>query len=185
MRIEADSIVPFARPRTYAAYRDEMAQFVRYLPNIQGIDVEERTDAADTVRIRNVWHGGGEMPAALRAVVKGDLFSWTDYATWTNSDWRCEWRIETHALSEAVRCDGTTRFVELAGDRTRLEIRAELSIDLSRLRVVPSFLAGSLGRKVEQFLVRQIAPNLTGVSDALTKYLTNESDPTRVITSSG
>lgn len=178
MRIEADSIVPFARARTFAAYRDEMPQFVRYLPNIQGIDVEERTDAGDVVRLRNVWHGGGEMPAGLRSVVKGDLFSWTDYATWVASDWVCEWRIETHALSEAVHCDGTTRFVELAGDRTRLEIRAELSIDLSRLRAVPAFLAGSLGRKVEQFLVRQITPNLTGVSDALTKHLEATADAT-------
>lgn len=171
MRIEADSIVPFARARTYAAYRDEMDQFVRYLPNIQGIDVEERTEADGVVRLRNTWHGGGEMPAALRAVVKAEMFSWTDYATWISSDWLCEWRLETHSLSEAVRCDGTTRFVELAGDRTRLEIRGELSIDLSRLRAVPSFLAGSLGRKVEQFLVRQVTPNLTGVGDALTKHL--------------
>jgi hypothetical protein len=171
VRIEADSIVPFARSRTYAAYRDEMAHFVRYLPNIQGIDVEERAESDDVVRVRNVWHGGGEMPAALRAVVKSDMFSWTDYATWVSSDWLCEWRIETHSLSEAVRCDGTTRFVELPGERTRLEIRGELSIDLSRLRAVPTFIAGSLGRKVEQFLVRQITPNLTGVSDALTTYL--------------
>lgn len=171
MRIEADSIVPFARPRTFAAYRDEMPQFVRYLPNIQGIDVEERSDSGDVVRLRNIWHGGGEMPAALRAVTKGEMFSWTDYATWIASDWLCEWRIETHALSEAVRCDGTTRFVDLGGNRTRLEIRAELSIDLARMRAVPAFLAGTLGRKVEQFLVRQITPNLTGVADALTKHL--------------
>ncbi len=171
MRIEADSIVPFVRPRTYAAYRDEMSQFVRYLPNIQGIDVEERSEADGVVRLRNVWHGGGEIPLALRGIVKGDMLSWTDHATWLSSDWLCEWRIETHALSEAVRCEGSTRFVELPGDRTRLEIRGELSIDLGRLRAVPTFLAGSLGRKVEQFLVRQITPNLTGVSDALTKHL--------------
>lgn len=171
MRIEADSIVPFVRPRAYVAYRDEMAEFVRYLPNIRGIDVEERAEADGIVRLRNIWHGGGEMPAALRTIVKGDMLSWTDHATWIASDWLCEWRIETHALTEAVRCDGTTRFVELPGGRTRLEIRGELSIDLSRMRAVPTFLAGSLGRKAEQFLVRQITPNLTGVSDALTKHL--------------
>jgi hypothetical protein len=171
VRIEADSIVPFVRSRTFAGYRDEITQFVRYMPNIRGIDVEERVDADGVVRLRNIWHGGGEIPVALRSIVKGDMLSWTDHATWTAGEWLCEWRIETHALTEAVRCDGTTRFVELPGDRTRVEIRGELSIDLSRMRAVPAFLAGSLGRKAEQFLVRQITPNLTGVSDALTKHL--------------
>ena len=171
MRIEADSIVPFARARTYAAYRDELSHLVRYLPNVRGLDVEERDAADGVVRLRNVWRGGGEIPVALRPIVDGEMLSWTDHATWTASDWRCEWHIETHLLSEAVRCHGTTEFIELSGERTRLEIRGELTIDLSRLRVVPTFLAGSLGRKVEQFLVRQITPNLTGVSDALTKHL--------------
>ncbi len=174
MRVEADAVVPFSRERTFLAYRDEMPEFVRFLPNVKRIDVEARAETPGEVSLRNVWHGGGEVPAAFRAVVSEDVLSWTDHARWRAAEWLCEWRLETHALSEAVRCDGTTRFVELSGDRTRVEIRGELAIDLGRVRGVPSFLAGSLGRKVEQFLVKQITPNLTGVTDALTRHLQGE-----------
>ncbi len=171
MRVEADAIVPFPRLRTFLAYRDEMPAFVRFLPNVKRIVVEERDETPDEVRLRNVWHGGGEVPAAFRAFISEDVLSWTDHARWREGDWLCTWRLETHALREAVRCEGTTRFVELSGDRTRVEIRGELAIDLARVPGIPSFLAGSLGRKVEQFLVKQITPNLTGVTDALTRHL--------------
>jgi hypothetical protein len=78
---------------------------------------------------------------------------------------------ETHAFTEAVSCKGTTRFVALDGDETRVEIRGSLEIDLSHVRGVPGFLAGSLGRTVEKFIVGHITPNLTRVSGALKSFL--------------
>ena len=79
--------------------------------------------------------------------------------------------IEPHAFRDAVRCRGKNTFVDLGGGRTRLEISGELSIGLERVPGVPSFLAGSLARTAESFLVRQIAANLASVSDALAAYL--------------
>jgi hypothetical protein len=174
MRIEADAVVPFPRDRVFAANRDDMARIADLLPNVRRIDVALREEAPGVVRLRNVWHGGGEIPASLRAVVSESMLSWTDHATWIAGDHCCEWRIETHAFTEAVRCAGTTRFVDLGQDRTRMEIRGDLSIHLDRVRGVPSFLAGSLAGNFERFLVRQITPNLTSMADALTRYLERE-----------
>jgi hypothetical protein len=171
MRIEADAVVPFPRQRVFLANRDEMAQVARYLPNVRRIDVEQREEVSGVVRLRNVWHGGGEIPASLRAIVSESMLRWTDHATWIASDYCCEWRIETHAFTEAVRCAGTTRFVEIGPSRTRMEVRGDVAIDLDRVRGVPSFLAGSLAGTVERFLVRQITPNLTVMADALTRHL--------------
>lgn len=171
MRIEADSIVPFPRARVFAAYRDDMRDFVKLLPNIRSIDVKERTEDGGIIKIFNVWNGGGDIPVAVRAVMGDKALSWDDHAVWREPDWLVEWNIKPHVLTEAVKCTGKTTFIDLGGTRTRMEIRGDIGIDLKKVRGVPSFMAGSVGRAVEQFLVRAITPNLTGTADALTKYL--------------
>jgi len=171
MRIEADSVVPFPRPKVFAAYRDDMKDFVKLLPNLRGIEQKDRSEDGGVVKLFNVWHGGGDIPAAVRTVMGDKALSWDDRAIWREAEWICEWDIKPHVLTEAVKCGGKTTFVDLGGDRTRMEIRGDISIDLKKVRGVPSFLAGSIGRTVEQFLVRAITPNLTGTADALTKHL--------------
>ena len=171
MRLEADSVLPFSRERVFRTYRDDLAKLVPYLPNVRGIEVKERHDDASTVRFFNVWHGGGEIPAAARAVLSESMLSWDDHAEWDERSWLCKWDIVTHAFPGAVTCKGDNRFIELGPERTRLEIRGDLVIDLKRVRGVPSFLAGSLGRTIEQFLAGHISQNLTSVSDGLRKYM--------------
>lgn len=171
MRIEADSVIPFSREVVYRAYRDELPALVPHLPNVRAVEVEERREEDDVVHLVNVWHGGGDIPAPVRKVLDQSMLSWHDYATWDQQDWTTDWRIETHSFREAVRCSGHNRFIELDGGRTRLEIQGEMNIDLKRVRGVPSFLAGSIGKTVEAFIVKQVTANLTSISDGLTRYL--------------
>lgn len=174
MRIEADSVLAFPRERVFRAYRDELPRFTEYLPNVRSIEVKSREENGTIVKLHNVWHGGGEIPVAIRKVLGDSVLSWDDFATWDTSAWTCEWKIRTHAFSDAVTCEGKNAFVELGPDRTRLEIHGEIAIDVKKIRGVPSFLAGSIGKTVESFLVKQITANLTTVSDALGKYLQSE-----------
>ncbi len=170
MRIEADSVLHHPREAVYAAYRDEMEIFAEYLPNIRRFEVVERSRDGSIVRLHNRWHGATELPASIASKLEERFLSWDDYATWDNSTWACEWTIEPHALREAVRCRGRTDFIDL-GERTRIELTGELTIGLDRVRGVPSFLAGSLGRTMEGFLVRTLTANLTSLSDALAAHL--------------
>lgn len=174
MRLETDAVLPFDRETVYLAYRDEMQALVPYLTNVREVLVEERSESDGVVRLVNVWHGGVEIPAAVRKVVDDKVLSWHDFATWTDSEHRCDWRIETHAFREAVDCGGETRFVPLGRDRTRVEVQAEMKIDLRKVRGVPGFVAGSIGRTVEQFLVRQISTNLSMVSGGIDRYLADQ-----------
>jgi len=171
MKIASDSVVPFARELVYRTYRDQLTDLVPHLPNIRAIDVRERVDEPPRVRLVNVWHGAGDIPAAARKLLSEDMLSWTDHASWDEASFTCDWRIETHAFTEAVSCQGTNRFVALDGDRTRVEIRGGLDSELSRVRGVPRFLAGTLGGTVEKFIVGHITPNLTRVSAALSTFL--------------
>jgi len=174
MRIEADAVIPFERELVFSTYRDEMPRFVDYFPNVRSIVVKDRTEDGPIVKLVNEWTGGGELPEAVHGVVTSKLLSWTDHATWDHEAFECRWDIETHAFREAVSCSGINRFIELDGGRTRLEMTGQIGIDLTRIKGIPDLIAGSVGRKVEQFLVRGITTNLTAVSDALTRYLQDQ-----------
>jgi hypothetical protein len=170
MDLNADAWIPFPRSVVFAAYRDELDKLTEYLPNVRRIELRSRTGDPPVVDLVNIWHGGGEIPPVARAFVSEQMLSWTDYAHWDEAAWTCEWRIETHAFSEAVTCRGKNTFVE-EGGKTRLEIRGNLVIDSSRVRGVPRLLVSTVNRAVEELLGSRIRPNLLDVSAGLTKYL--------------
>lgn len=170
MELRADARLPFPRPTVFATYRDKLVDLVPYLPNVRRIEVKSRTEEGAITKIVNVWHGGGEIPAAARAVLSESMLSWTDHASWNESDWSCAWRIETHAFTDAVRCDGSNRFFETP-EGTSLEIRGVLEIDAKKIKGVPGFMAGTIGRTIESFLLSKIQPNLVQVSDGIRKFL--------------
>ncbi len=173
MELRADATILFPRDVVYQAYRDDLVGLVEHMPNIRQIEEKEREPQSDAItKIVNVWHGGGDLPAAARVVLTQEMLSWTDYARWLDSEWACEWRIETHSFSDAVSCGGKNRFVATDGG-TRLEIRGDLNIDASKIKGVPKLLQGSVGKTLEEFLVTRITPNLLEVSSGLQRYLEN------------
>jgi hypothetical protein len=171
MELRADAHIPFPRDVVFAAYRDDITKVLAYLPNVRSIEVKSRKDDGPVAELVNVWHGGGEIPAAARAVLSEAMLSWTDYASWDSAKLRCDWRIETHAMTEAVTCKGFNAFLEESPGKTLLEIRGTLEIDAKKIRGVPGFLAGKVGRTVEEFLGGKIQPNLVETAKGLTKYL--------------
>src|SRR3990167_3550650 len=173
MLISADATLPFPRPMVFAAYRDDLTQLLSYLPNVRNIEVKSRKDDGARVDLVNIWHGGGEIPAAARAFLSEAMLSWTDYATWKEDAWTCDWRTETHAFTEAVDCKGQNRFVEVEGG-TRIEIRGDLKIDAKKIKGVPGFLAGKVASAVESSLAAKIQPNLVEVTEGLRKSLADK-----------
>lgn len=173
MDLVADARLTFPRHVVFAAYRDKLTDLVDYLPNVRKIEVKERRDEGPVVHLLNVWHGGGEIPPAARAFLSESMLSWTDHARWDEGEWACEWRIETHAFTEAVVCRGKNRF-KADGDNTLFELRGSLEIDGTKVKGVPRLLASKVGKAVEEVLVGKIKPNLIDVSNGLQRYLEAE-----------
>jgi len=171
MELRADAKIPFPRPIVFAAYRDHLLDLLPYLPNVRGIEVKTREEKDGKVKMLNVWSGGGDIPAAARAFVSEKMLTWDDDATWNESDFTCEWIIKTHAFTEAVDCHGKNRFVEDGEGKTILEIRGTIAIDAKKITGVPGFLAGKVGKTVEDLLVSKIQPNLISTAEGLGKYL--------------
>ncbi len=170
MDLSADARIPFPRPVVFAAYRDKLPELLEYLPNVRAIEVQSRKDAPPITELVNIWRGGGEIPAAARAFISEAMLSWTDHARWDESAFTCAWRIEAHAFTEAVGCQGTNRFLE-DGDGTLLQIRGALAIDASKLKGVPRLLSGTVSKTVEEVLGDKIKPNLVQVSDGVRRNL--------------
>ncbi len=170
MLLQADATIPFPRALVFATYRDKLAELREYMSNVRDIEVKSRKDDGDVVAFVNVWHGGGEIPAAARAFLSEKMLSWTDHARWNAADFTCEWRIETHAFSEAVSCGGTNTFVD-AGAETLFQIRGKIEIDAKKIKGVPSLLSGKVGKLIEDFLAGKIKPNLLEASAGVEKYL--------------
>ena len=174
MKLEADAVIPFPRDVVFAAYRDDLVKLLPWLPNVRGIEVKSRTEDGPITKLVNVWRGGGEIPAAARAFLSEAMLSWDDHATWNADAWTTDWRIETHAFSEAVSCSGRNRFFEKDGG-TVLEIRGELVIDAKKIKGVPGLLAGKVSKIVEEMLASKIRPNLVETGRGLTSYLKERS----------
>lgn len=171
MELRSDARIPFSRDVVFAAYRDDIARLMPYLPNVRHIEVKSRKSDGPVVEIVNEWHGGGEIPAAVRAVLGDSVLSWTDYATWHADTLRCDWRSETHAFAQALRCAGYNAFLEDGPGKTLLQVRGTLEVDAKKIRGVPSFLADKVGRTVEEFVGSKIQINLIETAKGLTKYL--------------
>ena len=86
----------------FAAYRDDLVKLLPYLPNVRRIEIKSRKDDGPRSDFVNVWHGGGEIPAAARAILSESMLSWTDYAAWLSDQWVCEWRTDSQALRFAI-----------------------------------------------------------------------------------
>jgi hypothetical protein len=171
MELRADARIAFPREVVFAAYRDEIDKLLPYLPNVRSIDVKSRSEEGSTIRLVNEWHGGGEIPAALRAILGDSMLSWMDYAAWNADTLRCDWRTETRAFTEAIRCAGHNLFAEDGPGKTRLEIRGTIDVDGKKIRGVPGFLAGRVGHSLEEFLGGRIQSNVVETAKGLAAYL--------------
>jgi hypothetical protein len=174
MLIVADAVLPYPRPRVFAAYRDRLTELLEYLPNIRAIQVVSRTDRGAEVDFVNEWTGGGDIPAVARSVVSESMLRWTDHATWHEADYRTVWRTDIHAFPGAVKSAGETRYVETA-EGTRLELRGDFTIDAAKVPGVPRLLAKSIGGAVETFMVAQIRRNTVEIARGVSKMLAKES----------
>ncbi len=174
MQLEADPVVPFSRERVFRAYRDHLPALVSYLPHVRSVHVESREEEGALVHLVNIWRAAGPIPEPIAKLLGEDILGWHDHATWDGSRWVCTWRIRSHALPEAVRCEGENRFVAIDAMRCRVQITGTLDIDLRRVTRLPERIAAPLARRIERYIVRQVAQNFLGVAEAVGRFLRAE-----------
>ena len=175
MKFSIKDSIPFPREKVFSAQRDQMPELTSYLNDIESITVEEREDDGHISKLVNLWVAGGtDIPAAARSFVKPEMLRWTDYATWNQEEWKCDWNLVLGFLQEAVSVSGTTSFAE-SNNRTTVTIAGDITIDAAKIPGVPRFMAGKIGPVVEKFVINLIRPNLKMTNEGIGRYLRDNS----------
>lgn len=166
--------LPFPLDQVYGAHRDKLPDMVPFMPNVDKIEVKERVEDGDVVRLVNIWHASNtDVPALARPFITADLLRWTDRATWDEGEYTTEWDIELGFLPGAITCRGQNTFEEFDGI-TRITMEGELIIDGTKIPGVPRMLAGKIGSAVEKFAVNLVEPNMRETNKIVARYLSGE-----------
>ena len=173
MKIESESSIAHPVARVFDAYRDRLPEVAAYLEDIREIKVLSRDEEGDVTRLHNEWASDKDVPAIAAKFIKPEHLLWDDFAVWHASETRCTWEIKTRAFTEAVRCTGETALVS-DGERTRVALRGELSIDTSAIAGIPKFLAGRITPQIEKFIVSLVTPNLESTNSAIGRFLDDQ-----------
>lgn len=171
-KIDIRDRIAFSQDRVYETFRDDLEALQPYLPTVESITKEsfERVDD-DTVEAVRIWRAADkDIPTLAQKFIKPEMLRWTDRATWKDDETLCHWDIEVGFLKDAIKCHGTTNYVENAGV-TEVHITGDLQVDASKIPGVPRLLAGKVGDAVEKFVVKMITPNLKEVNRGMEKYL--------------
>ena len=169
MELKARTRMPFPRELVYRTIRDRLPELAPYMPNVKEIQMKERVEDGPRVRFLNIWFGKTEIPAIAQRYVKPELFQWTDKAVWDESDFSCEWAIETHAWPGVVVCSGRNVYVTI-GNETELQINGTLTLNLDKAPI-PRLFVGTVRPIVEKLIVAGLTPNLTSIGDAVGGFL--------------
>lgn len=171
MEISVVTTIPHPREQVWATMRDHLPELAAYLPNVDAIEVRERTEPSPgEVRLVNLWKAAKtEVPAVARPFIDPSKLNWIDRAAWDQDRWTCEWVIEVAFMPDRVTCKGTTTYEEAGPDTTRMRMKGVLELNLKGL--LPGLVARSAQPKVEGFIVKLIEPNFEKTSDAVKRYL--------------
>ncbi|OGR04031.1 MAG: hypothetical protein A2284_18370 [Deltaproteobacteria bacterium RIFOXYA12_FULL_61_11] len=172
MELTANDLVDFPATMAFLAYRDEMADFVPYLENVERIEVRSRKEPGPgLIELHNVWFLKASIPVILKPVISEDKLCWDDYALWNEPGLFCTWKLETAFLRENIKVTGRTSFEAKNEQSCTMSVAVKVDINLDNIRAIPSFLKGKAITAAERFLTALLMPNLKGVNKSLNAYL--------------
>ncbi|MFK7928061.1 MAG: hypothetical protein AB8H79_07715 [Myxococcota bacterium] len=171
MKIHSTSVIDHPIDRVWRAYRDELPEIAKTIPDIHEVRELSRSERDGGVTIHNEWHSSASLPPLVGRVIKPEHLRWDDFAEWDDVEHHLDWSIKTRVFTERIRCGGRNRFEAVGEDKTKLIIDGDLQIDFDRLPGMPRMVSKRVGPRLESFFVSLITPNLQKVTVHLAQYL--------------
>jgi hypothetical protein len=170
MKFEVSDPIPFTLDDAFLLIRDRMPTLVPYMRDTEAIEVISRTEEGDQTLIVNRWTGSQDrVPKMLRGVLKPDLLTWLDHATWSESNKEAQWRLEAMGGKTLFSCTGTTSF-HVQGGETYLKIVVDLEIYPEKIPGVPKLLARKFSGQIEKFLGDLLSDNMRQLAKSMSNY---------------
>lgn len=158
----------------FSTYRDKQAEYGPLVPNLTKVVILKREERSeDEIFLSVEWHGFGQIPAAVRAILRPKMISWKDTQLWNSKELTNTWTIIPNYFKEFVKCEGQWKFFD-EGEKTRVELDGIFSVNITRFPPFPRSLCRAAGPMIEKFIARYLKPNLIANSRALKKYFAKE-----------
>lgn len=170
MKINVSEPLPLPADEVFHLLRDHMPKLVPYLYDVSRIEVTDRVEEGEIVRLTNHWFGDlNAVPAAVRRFASQDLVSWKDHATWTTSAMTATWWLEPRVGGKVFECRGSTS-IRAEGETSSLHLDIDLQIHAENLPGVPRILARRFTPQIEKVIAKQITPNMKNMAVSIRRY---------------
>ena len=174
MEYSSTDLIEFPIEDVFSTHRDHLPDLAEFLPNVESIVVESRTEEGGEIHLVNLWTGSKtEVPKLIRPFVKPEMLKWIDRASWDESTRTCRYSIELGFLKEAIHVSGLNRMRSTDEGHTEVTIAGEIRVDARKIPGVPKFMAKKVGGVVENFVVKTITPNLKKTNDGVRRFLSS------------
>lgn len=171
MFLESEDIIQQPASVVYPLVRDQMAKILPYLPDIDRIEEIKRQRLSDTrVEVVNNWFGKVNMPAAMKSMIKPEIFSWKDFALWKDDEFCVDYRLESFLGKDIYDARGTNYFAPHTETSTKIRVTCEVTLHPDKIPGVPTFLAKKFLPTIEGMIRKTLEPNLTSLGKGLTRY---------------
>jgi hypothetical protein len=173
MKFDLSDPIPLTPSEGFFLIRDEMTKLVPYLADTESIEVVKREDQEGIVKLVNKWQASSsKIPTALQSIIKKEMLSWLDHATWYENGLYGDWKLESTVGASYFSCSGKTSFKEKAG-KTHLCMEINFEVYPEKVPGVPRLVAGMIRGQVEKFLGDLLTANMKTLAQSVQKYVEN------------
>lgn len=174
MKIESSEIIKRPLNEVYNLVRNDLVKVVPYLPNVDRIEVKDKTEDNGKLSVTNHWYAKVELPSMMTKFLKPEILSWKDMANWDDASHTVNYKMESFLANDLFDAKGTNVFVAVDENTTELKLKFELTIYPEKVPGVPRLLAGKVKPMIEGLIEKMITPNLTSLGKGINQYFQNQ-----------
>lgn len=172
MNIDVSEEFPFPAILVFETFRDRMDEYVKHTPNITDIKIKHREVVDEkTVKMQCDWGGLGQIPAAIRNILKPEMIRWEDWQTWDSEKLTNDWIIRPFMFREYVTCHGQWKYEPLGDNRCRVTCRGVFIVKITHFPPFPDFIVHKASPLVEQMIGGYLKPNMQATFRAIKRFI--------------
>jgi len=175
MRISVKDEFPFSAETVFLTFRDRMQEYVKYTPNITDIKIKNREEVdAKTVKMQCDWGGMGQIPAAVRAVLKPEMIRWEDEQIWDADAMTNTWVIKPFFFRQFVKCEGQWKYIPKGEDKCQVSCEGVFEVRITHYPPFPDFICRQASPLIEKMIGGYIPSNMRDTFKAIKKFIADD-----------
>lgn len=171
MELESKTLVKAPLQKVYDLVKDQLPDIVPYLPNVDKIEVMEKSIEDSRTHLVNKWYAKADVPGIVKSFIKPDFFCWKDVANWDDDKHNVVYELESYLANDLFDAKGINSFKAVGENETEFTVTCKVTIYPEKLPGVPRLLAKKVAPAIETLIEKLLAPNLSSLGDGLNKYL--------------